>query len=506
MILRQLLVLALFTTTPLVLAADPKPEPGFLGGRIVGLTGQPINGAVVGYLGDSGKVPTTATGPDGRFKLGPIAPTAKPRFGIYVDADGLAREFVPAPPVLPGSTSDVGNIALVSGRRFAGKVTDDKGKPLPGVRVRCELLRRSNRYTVYSLGPDVESLTNADGTYDLPPLPIGTHSLRYEKDGWATFYKNLTVEPGPLAEALAVRMDAEFLVRGRIVDEAGKPIAGATIDPYDRKLKSDADGRYQIHGIGKQARFLMFDVDADGFVRGKVGAAAQDAEVVLKRAAAKKIPMPEVKPPQLRLEGSATRAGKPIPTGWAVLYRVVPYARATACCTMRNRPVIWEQIVYTEAEIRDGKFAFQTLTDAKDWYVALHEPNRAPSIHGPLTLSREKPTPFTATEPGRLTGKVPDRPEKLEGYLWVVAFSKNGHRAEARIGSNGTFSFPSLPPGEYGLKVGHDLYVDEEVTAEEPQAPGWKIQPPADPWKRAKIVAVASGKTTTVDDLTLPLK
>ncbi len=215
MTIRHMLCLALLALSHLGFAADPKPEPGFIGGRIVGLTGQPINGAVVGYLGDSGKVPTTATGPDGRFKLGPIAPTARPRCGIYVDADGLAREFVPAPPVLPRSTSDVGDIALVGGRRYAGKVTDDKGKALPGVRVLCELVRRSNRYTVYSLGPDVESLTNGDGTYDLPPLPLGTHSLRYEKDGWATFYNHLRVEPGPLAEAMPVRMDPELLVRGR---------------------------------------------------------------------------------------------------------------------------------------------------------------------------------------------------------------------------------------------------------------------------------------------------
>ena len=506
MTIRHLLSLALLAFSFPGLAADTKPEPGFISGRIVGLTGQPINGAVVGYTGDSGKVLTTATGPDGRFKLGPIAPTAKPRRGVCVDADGLAREFVPAPPVLPGSTSDLGDIALVGGRRYVGKVTDEKGKALPGVRVLCELVRRSNRYTVYSLGPDVESLTNADGNYDLPPLPIGMHSLRYEKDGWATFYNHFKVEPGPLAEAMAVRMDPELLVRGRIVDEAGKPIKGATIDPFGRKLKTDADGRYQIHGIGEQARFVMFDVEADDFVRGTVGAAAQDAEVVLKRADLKKIPVPEVKPPQPRLEGSATRAGKPMPTGWAVLYRVAPFARATACSTMRNRPVIWEQMVYAEAEIRDGVFAFQSTTDANDWFVALHEPNRAPSIHGPLKLSREKPTPFTATEPGRLTGKVPDRPEKLEGYLWVVAFSKNGHRAEARVGSNGTFSFLNLPPGEYGLKVGHDLFVDEDVTAEEPQAPAWKIQPPADPWKRARIIAVAPGKITTVDDLTLPAK
>lgn len=168
--------------------------------------------------------------------------------------------------------------------------------------------------------------------------------------------------------------------------------------------------------------------------------------------------------------------------------------------------MIWDQGVYAEAEVREGAFTLPTTTDAKDWYVAVYELGRPPTIVGPLALPLGKATPVAvaATEPGRLSGKVSERPVKWDGYLWVVAYSKNGYRSEARVGDDGTFHFPALPPGEYGLKVGHDLFTDEEIMAEEPQPPAWKIQPPADPWKRAKLATVESGKSTTVDSLTLP--
>ena len=131
-------------------ASDAKPEPGHITGRVVGPDGKPIPGATVGYY-DASR--TAVTGADGRFKLGPIPPTAKPHRGVYANAEGLAREYVQAPPVLPGAASDLGDIVLLLGQRYNGRVMDDKGAPLPGVRVRCELRRRSARDGVYSIGP-----------------------------------------------------------------------------------------------------------------------------------------------------------------------------------------------------------------------------------------------------------------------------------------------------------------------------------------------------------------
>lgn len=271
---------AVFAVSP-AFAADAKPEPGYITGRVVGPDGKPLPGAAVGYY-DASR--TTVTGADGRFKLGPIPPTAKPHRGVYANAEGLAREYVQAPPVLPGVSSDLGDIVLLLGRRYNGRVTDDKGTPLPGVRVRCELLRKSNRYTSFQIGPEVEGLTNADGKYDLPPLPIGTHSLRFEFEGRATIYSNLLVEPGPTTEAIPVRMEKEIPLRGRVIDEDGKPIAGAVIARREQNVKTGADGKFVVHGLGEQSKFLKLPVEAAGFISGEVGAAGgDDVEVKLLR-------------------------------------------------------------------------------------------------------------------------------------------------------------------------------------------------------------------------------
>ena len=96
-------------------------------------------------------------------------------------------------------------------------------------------------------------------------------------------------------------------------------------------------------------------------------------------------------------------------------------------------------------------------------------------------------------------------PRDWEGHLWVVAFSKTAIREESRAAPDGTFSFPALPPGEYGLKVGHDAYDDPEVypgslMRDHPEA----FKENADPWKRAKIVSVRAGQTTEGVEVELP--
>ena len=54
-------------------------------------------------------------------------------------------------------------------------------------------------------------------------------------------------------------------------------------------------------------------------------------------------------------------------------------------------------------------------------------------------------------------------PPGWEGHVWVVAFSQTAVREEVRIARDGTFTLPPLPPGEYGLKAGHDAFEYPEV-------------------------------------------
>ena len=108
-----------------------------------------------------------------------------------------------------------------------------------------------------------------------------------------------------------------------------------------------------------------------------------------------------------------------------------------------------------------------------------------------------------AANSGSVSGRIAEREEKWADHLWVVAYSRNGYRAEARVSPDGKFTFPALPPGEYGLKVGHDMFQDFELEAEDLPIAQRSL---ADPWKRAKLVTVEPGKAKNVQDLSLPQK
>jgi hypothetical protein len=132
----------------------------------------------------------------------------------------------------------------------------------------------------------------------------------------------------------------------------------------------------------------------------------------------------------------------------------------------------------------------------EDWLVAVYEPDRPPTFVGPVAVKAGEARLVTVEcpEPGSLSGTVPSWPVGWGGELWVVAFAKTGYSAEARVGSDGRFRFPKLPPGEYGLKVGHDALIDEDLASVK------------DIWVRAVRVTVSAGKETTKVELQVPEK
>ena len=123
----------------------------------------------------------------------------------------------------------------------------------------------------------------------------------------------------------------------------------------------------------------------------------------------------------------------------------------------------------------------------------------------PIALNEKRTLDIACTEGGRIRGRVKDVPPEWEGHLWVVAFSKTAIHEETRIAPDGTFSLPPLPPGQYGLKAGHNAYEDAEVYP----GPLMDAHPAAfsemaDPWKRAKVVTVEAGRETSGAGIELP--
>jgi hypothetical protein len=172
---------------------------------------------------------------------------------------------------------------------------------------------------------------------------------------------------------------------------------------------------------------------------------------------------------------------------------------------LRGRTVVGDPGVYESAPIRDGRYSLNVRFQDDDWYVAAEEPGQPVTVIGPIKikLNEKRQLDIACTEGGSIRGRVTNVPAGWEGNLWAVAFTKTAIQAEARVNASGAFSFPRLPPGEYGLKVGHDGYHDPDV----PQGNKipkemWELKP--EPWKRAKLVTVEPGHETSGVELELP--
>jgi hypothetical protein len=126
---------------------------------------------------------------------------------------------------------------------------------------------------------------------------------------------------------------------------------------------------------------------------------------------------------------------------------------------------------------------------------------------GPIAvgLNEEKTLDITCTAGGSIAGRVRNVAGGWRGHLWVVAFTKTGVRYETRVGGDGSFLLGPLPPGEFGLKVGHDAYNDAEVPRDFRHLRKESWEKLADPWKRAKLINVKSDRCTSGVALVLPV-
>jgi RNA polymerase sigma-70 factor (ECF subfamily) len=160
---------------------------------------------------------------------------------------------------------------------LTGRVVDIGGDPIAGA-------------LVESLG--FETTTDADGRYALRSTSERSHTrIRAQADGYAKSETNVTpVEPGPLSSPDIVLAN-ELVVRGRVVDEDGGAIEGATVFPSFREdlgVVTDERGRFELGTFEADADRIYTHVECDGYARLQQGhdvAKLSDTlELVLTRA------------------------------------------------------------------------------------------------------------------------------------------------------------------------------------------------------------------------------
>ncbi|MEM7309843.1 MAG: sigma-70 family RNA polymerase sigma factor [Planctomycetota bacterium] len=311
--------------------------------------------------------------------------------GTSVEAEPLLVSADAPPERAAAGTSAPARTALLRVERLENRA------PLPGVAV--EILAGG--------APAGTTATGADGTARVTLPAAGTPQLRLAETATTA---SVTLAWGPHADARTIAVPARGL-RGRVVDEASKPLAGARVhvvrgeEPYvfDRTppapmlaLTTDSEGWFFAGEVPADAALLAWS--DDGTLFGLAGRPDRGMDSALW-------------PQELPCRAEDLLAGREVvvhahPAVTLDLLVVDPAGGAVegAEVTLKG-----EGYTYRRALTRaDGTAAFALLESGRRLYVGVRAPGRAPCVDGPLVAGERPQVTLELTAAGALTGEVVD--------------------------------------------------------------------------------------------------
>lgn len=246
-----------------------KLETGLtIAGHVFNDAGEPISGARLEFDGpgnDSaleqniqfGPEAAVFTDPAGRWSSDMI-PREHHKVSISVthaDYADTAASILPASPEAQRSV-----ITMTRGLTVSGVIQDLKGKPISAANVReARLHSREGKSTA----------TTDDGAYSLTALKPGEIILAVEAEGFAPVVRTLQLTNN--LSSLAFQLAPGGLLRGRVTDESGTPIAGAFVETTRGRniirwsATTDDQGRFEWRSA--PAEPLLYSIYAHGFER-----------------------------------------------------------------------------------------------------------------------------------------------------------------------------------------------------------------------------------------------
>lgn len=500
-------------------------------GQVIDYDGEPLPGAVVecvvnrSYMGNTvigvGPLYQVMSDAQGRFRTAPLGVADR---SLYVRARRREVAYVELP-AAPYGERTLPPIVLKQDVPIHGTVTDSRGAPIVGAKIEAN-------------GDGDRTTSDATGKFILSGFgPNPSFQLQVEKDGYV--FINWGVKggddgfrwhevggdrksSGPVKQ-LDISMQRVAWIEGEAIDEeTGEPV------PLDRVVlcffERKANGEIVLNGCRNSdfqqphpGRFRLPYSHADEYHLTLFAKGYHDAEAFTPKVTAltqiegirvkmRKKAVDSV-PAVVRqtVSGTVTNHGHAVNSGWVGLWAMRRRHDIVNAPIQRGRTVAEDPIIYASAPIRDGKYTLSVPFQGEQFYLVAESPHSAATQVGPIAiaLGEEKSLDIACDDGGTIMGTVKDRPADWKDDLWVVAFTDTGIREETRVQQDGTFLLRQLPPGRYGLKVGHDGYGDTEVP-HHPNIPAEAWKTIADPWKRAVIVHVpASGEIDGIE-LRLP--
>ncbi len=463
------------------------------------------------------------TDSDGRFRTAPL-PVGD--LGVWTQPPNRQLAYVGCP-VMPSGEQVLKPLRLERDVPIEGVVKDQLGHPIAGVAINANAECRATsdeqgRFTLHGWGPrpQFQFQASKDGYVFINwGVKVEDDGIHWHEGGDSD--KKGTMEP------LVVAITPEAWIEGRAVDaETGQPVHVDRIVRclFERKpggevlLNSCSSAKFEQPEIGRfRIPYAIADeyhltVSAAGYHDGEAFTPritqlqpVTGIEVKLKKKREGTVP----DMPQQTVSGTVLRHGRRVTSGWVGLIYRRHDEDVISSYMLRGRTVVGVQCAFGGAPLLDGTYTLKVPFQDDEWYVAAEEPGQPLTLIGPIKIksNEKKHIDIECVDGGSIRGRVKNVPTGWEGNLWAVAFTKSAIQSETPVKADGSFSFSQLPPGEYGLKVGHDAYHDMEV----PRGKSAMSNPAlyekkADPWQRAVIATVIPGSETSGVELELPAR
>lgn len=242
------------------------PPGAVLTGRVTDIHGKPVERAYVALrdASDTSHPNCDArTDSGGRYTM-PYAPAGM-ALRLDFGRDGFLDHDVPHPPLAAGAEPVEFNVTLQR-RPYGGAVTgivqDKQGEPIAGAEVANWGRSSSDKRVTY---------TDTEGRFEIYDV-FGKDLGRYEVIVKAAGHVGQVVpfEPGPESEPgeVTISLEVGHKLSGRVVNEAGKPIAGARVNfgeqfwSFGESKRTDAEGKFAFDSLPKD---VEIEVNASGY-------------------------------------------------------------------------------------------------------------------------------------------------------------------------------------------------------------------------------------------------
>jgi len=418
---------------------------------------------MVGGPAEPGSARTFTTGGNGAFAFLDVEPyqeyslvAAHPQHGRRVEnhlqvSDGEARDGVV--------------IVLQPGARFFGRVIDSGGNPVVGAEL---FLGMSALGTTEDDPSAVRVTSDASGQYAFQNVSEGNYSLDVRAEGYGrTSLQQLNVT-GKEDHEQNIELEVAHMVAGRVVDLAGAPIAGASVQAYSSGGSGAARGQQtrsetQTEETGE---FLIDDIRAGSYTLFVVADGYRSDRVM--RVESGDMSVQVQLSPLPRVYGQVLEDGGQPARSFLVNLRM-PIQGGDSTVALRSN----------SAEVRDsttGEFEL-ACPNVGEYIVEARVPGYAPSFSDSFTVTEggtQRGVVVRLSRGGSITGRIVDHQgQPIVGariqthdseYVDDAFFRQLGEypsqatEATGRSGDDGTFRIDGLTDETYQLDIRHGQF------------------------------------------------